>query len=876
MQHTLQHARYHLAAEDEFPTLTQMNRSPSFELGLLSPTLQSLLTAGSPVYQYQFDGEQNGYFIRRLPNNRFHVMELVINTEDSTDYVDLMRQLFTIAPPAEEVEALESLKIDRATTSQAATTKTVSAYLAQHPDSSLQQFIHWVDQYLSQGRVEIPSDNETPLWTLLSMLPPQLQAHISYALHDNQQPITMDGIHIILNPDMDVHQTQSSFESAYTQYLAQYDDIPELIAAIWQLEPYLADDLAAEDLAIQLQTAIEEHTLIEQIHNDPSTIPSPILLEFLQNDSELPNAVEQSAWQQVLINGLEARDEDVLRFVDDAIQQDILSLESTREIIEPAIETDPDAVYTFSRLHLQTVDAYDEPWLSWIQRAAESACIVAITDSDTETIIQWLQLISREPDDYGLTAVLTRAMVAAQARITENPQLAHELIEITLKNDSTLLEALLNDKTFVAQLTPEVQQALFNYDTAALENVSSQSRDIFLLALSRAIENTTEPVISSKIVRMLWEIGKTALPRKIPEQYHPSQLMLAMVQQAKTSMKSGAIETLLTLLVSNGEDEIFQKFAHALKQQQLLIPSVHHALQNSTRSDSEVVTLVSNLQHQETLTVQEVIDTYVMLLDEMGWGTAQDDMIEQLARVAQQHPDTILPTQALWRTLSFASGTQSETIARTTTRRLLDQTGDIANENQVLENLQRMWEMTHWSEETQSRILLWWRMYIPSLSPAQVQQIEQKLKDNRSLDNFLTILRTTQAVQKVLGKRNLEEFAQAIDTTYRILQDLTDAFDPQGRNIIPLDTETLRIEMERHGSELPASQQHLFATNLKELTQVIVAMADNRSKGTIIRNDETLERSFMTGKQTPQSAIDLMKWLSGYWDGMQGDADAEL
>ncbi len=41
-----------------------------------------------------------------------------------------------------------------------------------------------------------------------------------------------------------------------------------------------------------------------------------------------------------------------------------------------------------------------------------------------------------------------------------------------------------------------------------------------------------------------------------------------------------------------------------------------------------------------------------------------------------------------------------------------------------------------------------------------------------------------------------------------------------------------------------------------------------------MRSDENFARQLMAGQQRPQSAVDAMKWLSGYLEGLQNDDES--
>ena len=49
----------------------------------------------------------------------------------------------------------------------------------------------------------------------------------------------------------------------------------------------------------------------------------------------------------------------------------------------------------------------------------------------------------------------------------------------------------------------------------------------------------------------------------------------------------------------------------------------------------------------------------------------------------------------------------------------------------------------------------------------------------------------------------------------------------------------------------------------------IIVMAERRSKSGLMRREDNIERGLLSGEQSPHSAIDTMKWLSGFLDAAQ-------
>jgi hypothetical protein len=250
-------------------------------------------------------------------------------------------------------------------------------------------------------------------------------------------------------------------------------------------------------------------------------------------------------------------------------------------------------------------------------------------------------------------------------------------------------------------------------------------------------------------------------------------------------------------------------------------------------------------------------------------------MVEQLARLLNQHPEVDAATGVLWKIAELSGELKSEPMLRVTTRRLLNEIGELVAENQVVESIQRLRKAIAWSATGRNVLSRWWRQHTREQGVVQLQKLDKSLEGKRSLEDLRAVVQTTIALRRVIGQRSLTEFAEAIATTYTILQALSEGFDPEGKSGMAVDSGTIRTELDARAEELSTEQRQVLATNLRELAQLVTTLADNRSKPSIMRSDESVERQLFTGEQQPQSAIDVMRWLSGYLVGVQKDDETE-
>lgn len=106
-----------------------------------------------------------------------------------------------------------------------------------------------------------------------------------------------------------------------------------------------------------------------------------------------------------------------------------------------------------------------------------------------------------------------------------------------------------------------------------------------------------------------------------------------------------------------------------------------------------------------------------------------------------------------------------------------------------------------------------------------------------------------------------------------MLEALSESFDPNSKRQVTFDPLTVRDELDARDDQIPPEERQVLANNLKELAHLVAEMGDNRTKSSLIRRGDDLDRDLMSGEQTPHSAVDAMKWLAGYWGGSGGEAE---
>ncbi|MBE2268007.1 MAG: hypothetical protein IAE80_07220 [Anaerolinea sp.] len=263
---------------------------------------------------------------------------------------------------------------------------------------------------------------------------------------------------------------------------------------------------------------------------------------------------------------------------------------------------------------------------------------------------------------------------------------------------------------------------------------------------------------------------------------------------------------------------------------------------------------------------QAAVDTLLML----ALRDQRDDVFFKLIRQPIK-----ISMDTLWRLLSAASEMRDEPIIRATLRRLTAELESIEDEDDLVTTLDELFELLHWSIPARQQVVAWWRDFAREQPPARLGRLDRALVEmqgegsKRPLDDLRSILGAVSAFRRMLGKRTLSEFAEHVRTAFDLLQSLSESFDPSPRRPAAFDPATVRAELDDRAAELPLDERQLLASHFKELAAVISEMAEYRSKANLIRRGEDVDRQLMTGEQQPHSAVDVLKWMSGYLSGTQ-------
>jgi sulfur relay (sulfurtransferase) DsrC/TusE family protein len=550
--------------------------------------------------------------------------------------------------------------------------------------------------------------------------------------------------------------------------------------------------------------------------------------------------------------------------------------------LERILPMRPDAVYTFIRSTISLV--HDDPaanperaavWRERMKVAALASLHVAITDGDSETVMNWLRLIAREPIAYGLNDVLHAGIAAAQERAATDSVLARGLVLLAARRTPVLLDGLLKDQN-VRCLLPESLCVALHHGTGDADKLYDEfGAEVFLSVLYRATTLQQPLIFTPRVIERVWaltrsENGAAAIAEKLLKAWGAAESL--------AWLPADALAALLSLSLRDRREDLFYLLVSKSGDHPMLPYALFSALRASARSTSESLAIVAQIIANGHLTQQGAAEVYVGLLDSTEWDADRFDWAEQLARLMQQHQEVALTTDALWHMIAIASELKEDFTARAALRRL---TGileaEVEDEGEFAESIMRLSSLLHWAGSARAALLSWWREYTHDAQTAHLQRLERALPERspegRRADDLRAILGTTLAYRRMLGKRTLSQFADDVSTAFSVIQSLAEAFDTNSRRVLIFDPPTFRAEIEAHLDGIPVHERKILANHLKELAHLITLMVEQRSKATLVRRSEDIDRMLMTGDLDPHGAVDTIKWLSGLLSGAQQDDD---
>jgi hypothetical protein len=658
----------------------------------------------------------------------------------------------------------------------------------------------------------------------------------------------------------------------YVQHLQALwnDDIDTLLEQIDQMETTAVQIPVDKTLQTRLNAIAERHALDSRV-----AAGEDVAIDAIK--TALRHAPPQGELRQIyasrlLHHALEVRDTDAAVIVAGLMDTDP-SLDTTLyEQLNDVLQTQPDAVYAFIRARLTA--ALDEKWLTRLRTAALASLQIAITDGDSETVVNWLRLVAREPATYQLTDVVHNSILAALERARVDPELARGLMVLAIRRDPEAAETLMADDALMSVLPNNLGRSLREFDGDSLALLQAHGIETLLAALARAARVQNPTMFTPVALEQLWAVYAGTQTLNASSRLAADQIVSGWIADGAGWLSPDALEMLLTLALRDHRDDLFHQLTRSLAQREDFVPLLAGALHRSGRSN-DMLALIAQILAVGDLSQQGVVDLYIALLDLADWDRSALPMMAQLARAVQQSPTISVPDDVLWQLLTVAADAKDELIARVVSRRITTELESVEDDPVLAEDLRQLVEQIQWNPHVRGQLMTWWRGFARAQSLSRLQKLDKVLDGSRALDELRTVVQSLVAFRKMLGKRALSRFAEDISVAFSVLQALAESYDPTPKRTVGFEPATIRAELDARMEELSPHDLKILANNFKELAQLIGGMGDNRSKATLMRRSDDVDRQLVTGEQQPHSAVDALKWMAGYLSGMHETSEEE-
>ena len=640
-------------------------------------------------------------------------------------------------------------------------------------------------------------------------------------------------------------------------------DVTALAADIQNLASLGELDDETNDLATGLRRLSDRFWVDHNVQTGDE-VSTEAIMRILDGASPPSDALRYRYIEKLLYNAFNNRDAAAGTRVAEELEKDIKLEGALSGVFDEMLEDQPDAVYVFIRNRLIHL-GMDYKWIPRLQEAARLSLEVAIQDGDVGTLAGWLELIAHEPPDYQLQDILREGILSTTKRAYEDGELGIHLILIAARRVPEIVDDLYDDEQLIAALETNVRKALQSASADSLEQLIDEKAEYFLLALFHGIKVSDALLVTMASVRKLWSLYDSDERVNLPTVYRPPAVTRLLATESSHQMTDEAADFLFENIVNSDDRKLIVDTAHHFADRELLFPRLSNALESDSIPLEKALSIMHAVSSIKSAAPGDLIDAYYSLLDYYQWEPQTQRLLESLARVMAKHHDVQVSYRHLWKLFDCCHELQIEGSARISIMQLLLQYAEEEDLAVVVEGLARIGRQIGWSKTLQATFNAWWRDYTHKCSLTQLQQLERELEAQRHLEQQKQILKSVLAMRRWLRSQNPVEFAEAIDTTFTVLEHITEAFDLT--NLSEIDSHTIRREVDAVGGVLSSEQCHILANNLRNLANRITQMAEKRSKPSLIRSDDSIERQLLHGEVNPQGSIDMMKWIAGYLDG---------
>lgn len=715
-----------------------------------------------------------------------------------------------------------------------------------------------------------------------ALLPGRLASCITFASHT---PINCQSKpHIMFIEDKDADPGPSAEEDAairldwrQPRVIGEAADHPflDVLRLLWSGDvPALATDIQRmavadfsvvppADLSSELRQLAERFWVDHHVQSGEE-VATDVLIAILESAEPPSKNLRRLYVEQLLQNALNNRDAAAGRWVSEALDKDAELEAALFGQFDDLLEEQPDAVYVFIRnrfIHL----GVDVAWLPHLQRAARKSLEVAIQEGDVGTLAGWLELIAHEPLAYQLQEILRDSILAAAERAYSDGELGIQLILIAARRVPDIVDDLYNDEALIAALDDNVRAALRNASAETLDALIDEKAEFFLLALFHGVNTSDQLLVTAASTRQLLSLASAKRRAELPAVYRAPALIRHLATQASHQMTDEALDILFRHVIDGDDRNLMTETVRHLAERELLFPRLGDTLERDSLPLDKVLSIMNAASGAAKAAPRDVIDTYFDLLDYYQWEPQTQRLMEALTRVMAKHHDVQVSYRHLWTLFGACQELQVEGATRVATTQLLTQFAAEDDLKLVVDGLAKICRQIAFSHSLQDAVNNWWREYTHDCAMPQLQRLQRELDGQRHMEAQKHILMTVLAMRRWLHSRGPAQLAEAINTTFIMLEHITEAFDVA--HLAETDPRTIRREVDVVSRELSSEQRHILANNLRNLAIRVTQMAERRSRPSLIRSDDTIDRQLMHGESNPQGSVDMLKWIAGYLDG---------
>ncbi len=641
------------------------------------------------------------------------------------------------------------------------------------------------------------------------------------------------------------------------------EDIAALATDIQRLAVAELPMAQPADLASELRQLAERFWVDHHVQNGED-VATDVLIAILESAEAPSKNLRRLYIEQLLQNALNNRDASAGRWVSEALDKDAELEAALFGQFDELLEEQPDAVYVFIRnrfIHL----GVEETWLPHLHRAARKSLEVAIQEGDVGTLAGWLELIAHEPMAYQLQEILRDSVLAAARRAYSDGELGIQLILIAARRVPDIVDKLYDDEALIAALDGKVRAALQNASAETLDALVDEKAEFFLLALFHGVNTTDQLLLTATSTRRLLSLASAKKRAGLPAVYRAPALIRHLATQASPQMTTEALDMLFRHVIDGDDRDLMTETVRHLADHELLFPLLGDSLERDGLPMDKVLSVMNAASSADKAAPRDVIDTYFNLLDYFQWEPQTQRLMESLTRVMAKHHDAQVSYRHLWTLFDACQALQVEGATRVAVTQLLTQFATEEDLKLVVDGLSKICRQITFSDSLQDAVNNWWRGYTHDRALPQLQRLQRELDAQRHMEAQKHILMTVLAMRRWLHSRGPAELAEAINNAYIMLEHITEAFDVA--HLAETDPRTIRREVDVVSRELSAEQRHILANNLRNLAIRITQMAERRSKPSLIRSDDTIDRQLMHGEANPHGSVDMLKWIAGYLDG---------